>query len=195
MDRGFKEGNNNEVHLPEDDPKVFTTILHVLYHDKLPPRLTVEFLTFSDDSVNNMFAAYISADKYCFEELQNEIVSLFAEACKRKVFRALHISTLTKAGLVDSKLRSLLLQNVASELAEFGYDVCFEGDPTVGDLVQGGGIDSRDILKTSIALALTAHLKHPGLIEDVCDLYHIHNTTKQCEKAKKYETAKKEAKK
>lgn len=184
MDGGFKEGNTNEIHLPEDDPKVFNIILHVLYHDELARLLRPisgdgcdAYLLF-----NLLLDVYIAADKYCFEQLQNRVVTFFAEMCKTTIFRATLISRLTKAGLVDSRLRALLLQNKAYELAWEGYAACCDYDKTLADVFQGGGVDSVHILEASLVLA-QADGEDPALIENYCDLYHVHHSTKKCKTA------------
>jgi hypothetical protein len=189
LERGFKEGNANEIHLPEDWPKTVGIILHFLYYNKLPPHLTIELLSSNEEVVTTLFDAYISAEIYCFEELQNSLVALTVEACKCAFFDAIFISSLTEARLEDSTMRALLLQNKAYQLASDGYTACCESDKTIADVIRGGGVDSEDILQACLALtqAPDINYKYVALTNDtsICDLYHVHHTTKKCEKANK----------
>lgn len=160
-------------------------LLQFLYQDKLPGHLqyTREVDVGSDDFAL-LIAAYVTADKYCIEELQNKIVDLLAEWCKYRCFLAHAITRLTDADLVDSKLRKLLLQNVAHSLVLVGYEAACEKDKGLASFVSGGSVNSVDLLRATLTLALMPDREDPAHVEDICDVYHVHKKTKKCEKAK-----------
>jgi hypothetical protein len=185
LERGFKEGDAGEINLLEDKPGAIDVLLQFLSHDRLPGNL--EYTREADFGLENralLIAAYVTAEKYCIEELRNKIVDQVAERCKYRCFRAQAIAMLTDADLVDSKLRKLLLQNVAHGLMLSGYEVRCMNDKDLPSFVSGGGVNSVDLLKATLTLALTPNRGNPAHIEAVCDVYRVHKKTKQCEKAK-----------
>ena len=66
----FREGEKNELYLPEDDPKAFAIVVDWIYRGKLPG-MTAGMRNLD---VIDMSSAYCMADKFGMEELQNGIM-------------------------------------------------------------------------------------------------------------------------
>jgi hypothetical protein len=64
-----------------------------------------------------------------------------------------------------------------------GYEKRCVTDHSLGAFVRGGGRNSEDILKATMATKLGQ--ENPAKTEDICELYHVHNKSKKCETAKK----------
>jgi hypothetical protein len=62
LNSGFKEGQQNQINLPKDEPISFDLLLIWLYTDETPP--------FKEPGWNAI-RLYLLADKLCLEELMN----------------------------------------------------------------------------------------------------------------------------
>lgn len=82
-------------------------------------------------------------------------------------------------------MRMIVITNKASRLLSLGYDKACKQDDGLAFFFHCGGADSVDVLKATLALAKTPKgKKNPVMPEDIFELYHVHNKTKKCEKAK-----------
>lgn len=186
LEHGLKEENSDEIHLPEDDVLAFEMLLGYLYNDCIQNIEQGDRTRTGVTATRSRLAtAYVAADKYCFEEFHNEIINVAMENCSKTYGDPEAITKLTEAGLVDSKLRRMLVRNMAYYLAKEGFEWCQTKQHRTATFIHGGGIDGEDILKASIELAKIPCRQNPAKIEDVCEFYHVHNSTKKCQTGKK----------
>ncbi|KUJ07195.1 uncharacterized protein LY89DRAFT_601881 [Mollisia scopiformis] len=81
LNSGFKEGTENRVNLPEDDPDSFDLLMVWVYNDTLPPLEWNKSISgFTKTSNWHAFNLYALADKLCLEILMDQIASSYISA-------------------------------------------------------------------------------------------------------------------
>jgi hypothetical protein len=64
----FKEGREEAMYMPEDEPGVFSLFVDYIYRSKIPTGNTEAHL-------NNLYDFYYLADKLCLTELKDKIIN------------------------------------------------------------------------------------------------------------------------
>lgn len=188
LDKGFKEGEDSLITLPEDDSDVMGKVLEYLYGGNFQYP-AIEPLRKWDDPVNDeeerphwafLTECYIAADKYCLEDLQNKIMDFVKDVIQYRPVYASGIQELTKAGLTECPLREFLLQEMASELSDdatgsFGCGMNTEHFK----LLSLNKVDAEALVHYCISILKEPRGSFPSRYGNACD-WHIHETSKKC---------------
>ena len=186
LEKGFKEGNENKIRLPEDDPVVVEMLLEYLYGGEVP--LSSGWQEHSgfesdDDYLDAYLArAYLAADKYCFEDFQNACIDrlkkwISSSQKGEKVSPALVLMELSRAGLVECKMRQFVIQQLGYHLAQ-GYQAACDRDLHIGKLLEKGGLDVTEVMKAVINFGKMKNGGTQPARDPAKCLYHVHETSK-----------------
>jgi hypothetical protein len=195
LDRGFKEGEDRLIKLPEDDPKVVEKVLEYLYGSNFEYPALRERSEYHDEVDEEerphwalLARCYATADKYCLEDLQNKIMDFVKQAMKKRRVCASAIQELTKAGLRACPMRRFLLKEMAVECT--GEEEQEESDeesfgvklhPEHLRLLSGASHDAEDLFSAYRKVSKKAPASWPSKDSPECN-WHVHKVSEKCSK-------------
>ena len=165
LQHSFREQQEGEIHLPEDNPEVIRHILHYVYsreviHLTWDPRVSHREAE-ERDRLYLTVEVYITADKFGMEDLQNEIVDAFIRyhryrsVCPPSMFML--------QDLPKCKLRHFLLRKFAYGVLSQSFRDMVKNDSACSTTGMDGitGEDFHDIMRC-ISLQAAKGLSDPG---------------------------------
>ena len=181
LNSGFQEGDTNIIEMPEESVAAVEQILHYAYRGNLQqvnvaPGDHVAYAAF----IKTLVDTYILADKWCMEELGNDLVDQLRLAYQDWQVHWCHVTQLRESGLIDSQMRKVMLQQLASRIRRKGWakylQAQSDGGATVMEWCRKGGDDVVDLLRIGLT---TEPVLAPSIDLSPCN-WHRHDTTPKC---------------
>jgi hypothetical protein len=187
--KGFKEGTEKEIYLPEDEPDAFDLFIQWLYNSRLDCKaFCVEGKSSAEihepcwTLMSTLISLYILADKICLEELKNTVMDNFKDIGKTHKFTPFAIIRIYAKGPSGSPLRRLAARKCKHDIQAFGGLIGYS-DGTWTEAIERNKGFAIDILH-----AIADGEKHrpsggTGLwnpCEDPDCKYHEHKSTPKC---------------
>jgi hypothetical protein len=163
---GMKEQVEQAVHLPEDNPEAFETVVKWMYAEKVPTSV----------KGNRIGHAYILANKFCMTELQNALVDRYRAICKIAVINVTSVTWIWAHTPEDCKLREMSLDQLHFEILK--SPSAYKNADHFKELMKTGGKLVTEMYWKSVHQKETVTRENPAFLTGC--VYHVHEDGKQC---------------
>lgn len=189
----FRESHTNSIHLPEDDYYTITQVIQFLYAGRLDLLDTVAFYKLPRDGgiasadgaetardvLQRYCQLYMTADKYCIEELFNVVSDWLVDVSKKRYIHLGRIGSSLSAGNTLSPVAYVAVRKLATKIRKIGWQ-----NYSTKEAWARIEADVSDYPHVGVALIKELALKDAELIDhpafkDKC-LMHMHVKSPKC---------------
>jgi len=128
--------------------------------------------------------AYIVADRFCMEDLQNNILTIFFKYTESNWTSIKGMTHLADEGMLQSNLYKLFYWRLWRDLVQKGLTVLLADVPGLREYIESGGEQVLKLMERTAALS-SEYIYETEQDEEALCRWHDHKLTPICKKARK----------